>query len=337
MLKDLFNTTAFSMGTLTASINEIAYVPQAISSSGLFEEQGVATTTVSIEKRGENLVLLSTKPRGARGTPMTNDKRKMLTLDIPHIPAEDALRPDEIQNVRSFGTPGQLEGVTEVRDQKLRKMSRSLDMTLEYHRLGAIQGLVLDADGSTLFDLFDEFDVDQPDIVDLNLDAAWDEADGGRVRALIQGIVRDIRDALGGRPYTGVDSYCGDALFDALTNHPELRQTYLNQQAANQMRENPDPFESVRYGGVTFKNYRGSGDVAIDDDQCQFVPLGVPELFITRFAPAPWFSAVNSIGLPKYVMASLDITGEKEITLEAQSNPICLCTSPQALFRAKRT
>ena len=336
-LADIFNTDEFSMQTLTASINEQPYVPNVLARLGIFEEDGVATTTVKIEKQGQSLALLPTKARGAPPTPMTNDKRKTVSLEIPHIPAIDYLRPDEIQNVRSFGQTDQMQGVTEVRDRKLLKMGRSLDLTLEYHRLGAVQGLVLDADSTTLFDLFDTFDITQPDEHDFNLDASWTPDDGGVIKGQITGIARDIRDALGGDPYTGIIGLCGDDFFDTLGNHPEIRQTYINQVQANALRENPDPFESFNYGGVTFVNYRGFGSCEIDTDKCQFVPLGVPELFITRFAPAPWFDAVNTIGLPKYTMATLDSTGQKEITLESQSNPINICTRPQVLFRGKLT
>ena len=65
----------------------------------------------------------------------------------------------------------------------------------------------------------------------------------------------------------------------------------------------------------------------------RFVPMGVPGLFISRFAPAPWFDAVNTIGLPRYAMATLDPTGQKFIELEAQTNGLHICTRPEVLFR----
>jgi hypothetical protein len=125
---------------------------------------------------------------------------------------------------------------------------------------------------------------------------------------------------------------CADDLYDALINHGEIRDTYLAQQAANNLRES-DPLEAFRYGDMTFENYRGKGSVKIPDGHAQIVPLGVPELFVTRFAPAPWFSAVNTIGLPRYSMGTPDPTGEKRIDLEAQSNPLNLCTRPEALVQ----
>jgi hypothetical protein len=56
-------------------------------------------------------------------------------------------------------------------------------------------------------------------------------------------------------------------------------------------------------------------------------------MYITRFAPAPWMSAVNTIGLPRYVMAKPDHTGEKRLDLEAQMDPINICTRPEAILR----
>jgi hypothetical protein len=162
-LAGIFNTDTFSMQTLTASINQQPYVPGRLGKLGIFDEKGVATTSVLIERQGTTLSLAPTKPRGAPGTPMSRDKRSAVLLAIPHIPVDDSLLADEIQNVRSFGTNDQMQGVTEVRDQKLLKMSRTLDMTLEYHRLGAIQGIVYDSDGSTvLLNVFTQFGISQP-------------------------------------------------------------------------------------------------------------------------------------------------------------------------------
>lgn len=333
-LTGIFNTDTFSMMTLTASINQLPYVPGRLGKLGIFDEGGVATTTIMVERQGTTLALAPTKPRGAPGTAMVPDKRNAVTLSVPHIPIQDALLADELQNVRSFGTNDQMRGVTEMRDQKLLKMSRTLDMTLEYHRLGAIQGIVLDADGSTvLLNAFTQFGISQPSDVSLGTATPYNTTtDAGPINTAITSVKRTIRDALGGDEPTHYWVACSDSLFDALRNHGEVRATYLNQQAANALREN-DPLDSFNYGGMTFENYRGKGSVKIPDGKAQIVPLGVPELFITRFAPAPWFSAVNSIGLPRYVIGTPDPTGEKRIDLEAQTNPINLCTRPEALIR----
>ena len=54
---DIFKDDAFSMQSLTKAINEQPYVPGRIGALGLFSEEGVNTTSVSVEKLGETLSL----------------------------------------------------------------------------------------------------------------------------------------------------------------------------------------------------------------------------------------------------------------------------------------
>lgn len=334
-MADVFNTNLFRTTALTAAILGVPYVPNTLAMLDIFEEAGVSTTSVAVEKYGTTLAIIPSAPRGAPGTPMNEDKRSAVQITIPHLPARDALTPDQIQNVRRFGTAGQLMGVQEKLDEKLQRMSRSLDATLEYHRLGAISGLVLDADGSTLIDCYATFGIQVPADLQIPLSVQYDPNDPAKSGAIetfvTTQVYRKIRDTLGGVPFTGVIALCGDAFFDRLRNHPEVRQTYLNQQAANDLRGR-NPLQAFVYANVMWVNYRGWGQVAIPANKCRFIPMGVPELFITRFGPADYFSAVNTTGLPKYMIAALDPTGQKRIDLEAQSNPLNICTRPEVLF-----
>lgn len=331
---DVFRSSLFETTSLTAAINEDETPPGRLAELGLFDESGVSTTSVVIEKKGSTLTIVPAQARGAPGTPMKLNPRTGVSLNIPHFPARDTLYADEIQNVRVFGSENQMEGVEQKRDEKLANINLSLDNTEEYHRLGAIQGLVLDADGSTLFDLFDEFGVTEPDPFYFDLSAAWAEEDGGVIRGKLQDVKTAIRVALkNARGFTGLWAPCGEEFFKLISNHPEIRQTYIAQQAANDLRGS-SATDSFTYGGTLFELYPGYGDVELAEDECRFVPMGVPGLFISRFAPAPWFSAVNSIGLPRYAMATPDPTGEKYIEIEGQTNGLHICTRPDVLFKA---
>lgn len=330
-LADVFRNDMFRVTSLGAAIDRVPYVPNQLAKMQLFEEDGISTTTMVIERRGSSLQLVPSKPRGAPGTPRVGEKRDAVHVTAPHLPTKDYITPDSLQNVRGFGTPNMMVGVKEKRDEIITALSRNLDVTLEYHRLGAINGVILDANGEVLIDLFDLFEIDEPTEQSLGLNAAWSADDGGAIDTKITQIVRLIQDTLGGVSPTGILALCGDQFFDKLRNHPEVRSTYLNQQAANNLRRT-GPIQEFSYGGVTWVNYRGWGAVAVPTNKCRFIPQGVPRLFITRFAPAPFFSAVNTKGKPKYVLATIDQSGEKEITVEAQSNPINLCTRPDCLF-----
>lgn len=332
---DVFRSRLFEMTSLTAAINESETPPQRLAELRLFEEQGVNTTSVVIEKKGSTLSIVPSAPRGARGKAMNENLRAGVTLNIPHFPAYDRLNADEVQNVRAFGSENELAGVEQRRDEKLLNMNLTLDNTEEYHRLGAIQGLVLDADGSTLFDLFDEFGVTEPDPIYFDLGAAWASTDGGVIRGQLQTVKTNIRKALKNNVFGGLWAPCGEGFFRSISNHPEVRETYIAQQAANDLRAS-DARDSFSYGGCLFELYPGYGDVELPEDECRFVPLGVPGLFISRYAPAPWFSAVNTIGLPRYAMATLDPTGEKYIDLEGQTNGLHICTRPDVLFKGDK-
>nr|WP_255218987.1 major capsid protein [Paraburkholderia kururiensis] len=107
---------------------------------------------------------------------------------------------------------------------------------------------------------------------------------------------------------------------------------YLNTQQAATLRG--DPTDSFDYGGITWERYKGrfSGVGFIDDDEALAVPQDVPELCITRFAPADYMETVNTVGLPYYAKQEI-LPFAKGVALEAQSNPIHLPTRPKAIVR----
>ncbi len=62
----LFHDDAFSLSSLTAAINEQPHVPGRLAALNLYQEEGITTTVVQIEKDGDTLALV---PAGTRGMP----------------------------------------------------------------------------------------------------------------------------------------------------------------------------------------------------------------------------------------------------------------------------
>ena len=56
------------------------------------------------------------------------------------------------------------------------------------------------------------------------------------------------------------------------------------------------------------------------------------ELLITRFGPADYMETVNTMGLPYYA-SQVPMDHHKGVNLEAQSNPLNLCTRPRAIIK----
>lgn len=324
---DIFSNDAFSLAAMTAAINEQAYVPGRLGELGLFEEEGITTTTVQIEKQGETLALVSSGVRGAAGQVVTGDKRTLLPFNAIHLPQRAAILADTIQNLRAFGAETEVQAVQTVVNQRLAKMRRQLDATIEYHRIGAVKGQILDADGLTvLLDLYSAFGISQA-TVSFALATSTTE-----IRSKVGEVLDAIESALGAAPFTGVRVLCGKTFWSQLIVHPKVKETYLNTQMAASLRG--DPREVLNFSGVTFERYRGSvGGVAfIADAEAYALPEGVPELFITRYAPADYMETVNSTGLPYYAKQEPMPFG-KGVDLEAQSNPLNLCTRPAAVIK----
>ena len=332
MIADTFTPDAFSLQTMTAAISKAPYKPGFVSRRGLFTEKGVATNTVLIEEREGQLKLVQTSNREGPVTPAERKRRKLRSFVIPHLPTFDYAMASEVIGVRAFGEEQQMQTVEQLRTERAADMADNLDVTLEYHRVGAIQGVVLDADGSTLIDLYSEFGVDPLPEIDMDLDNATPAA--GALRKKCGSIVRGIANELGAVEPVGYEALCGDNFYDDLIAHTEVRDTYKYQEG-KRLREGY-VFDWFDFGGIRWINYRNGGFNLINTDKAHVYPVGVKDLFITRFGPANYIETANTIGLPRYAKGVVDPWG-KRVDFEAQSNPLNLCTRPRALQKLKRT
>jgi hypothetical protein len=325
-MNDIFTSDFFSTETLTAAINKAPYVPGQLAALKLFEENGIATTRATVELKNNVLTLVPHIQRGGPAPVFRPGSREGVSFECAHLIQRSTLLADSIQDVREFGTNElkTLEGTLQT--DHLAPMRSNLEATLEYHRIGAIKGLVMDASGGTLVDLFAEFGVTQQTL-DVDLDTST-----VNVQTKILAAKRLAETALGAIKPTGWRALCSPAFFDALIGHPSVEAFAAGWTAACMLRD--DVRDSVNIGGVDFSEYRGSylGTDFIAAGHAYLVPLGVPSLFITRFAPADYAEAVNTEGLPLYAKSHL-LPFNRGAMLEAQSNPVNLCTQPRAVIK----
>lgn len=320
-----FTTDAFTLIELTAAINKAPYRPMRIQELGLFEEQGLVTTTASVDVRDGVLSVIEVRPRGAPGKPIQNEmeaSRKAIPFLIPHLPARAQILAHEVQNVREFGTEGMPEDITVVRDERIASMRADLDYTNESHRVSAIKGSFIDANGDSV-SLFTKFGVtQQTHVIPLSPSAA------SGARGEMFEVRKKIRTGLGGTPWRGVRVLCGDDFWAALIEDDDTKKTYLNQAQAAELRG--DPTQSFQAYGATWEWYEGTSDCNFGSDA--YAIPETPGLFITRFAPADTLDAIGTRGLPYYASAEVLDHG-KGVDLEAQSNPLNLCTRPNAVIK----
>jgi hypothetical protein len=334
---DVFKQDAFSVIAMTDAFNKAPFSPGRAGQVLDWNEAGVSSLTIMLEEVGGELRLINPTPRGGPGETTPKDKRTARVLRIPHYQLDDAFMADEIQGVRAFGSETMLETLMSKIQSRLNDFAvQRFDPTLEYQRLGAIKGIILNGDGSTLYNLFTEFEVSAPDVVEFDV---TDSSDLGRIRAVCDGIVRSMARRLGGIPFSGVHAFVGDAFWDGLIKNAEVRATFLSQMEASQLRSGTVN-TIFHYGGIDFENYKGGlGGIDgaaytpfIDTEDARFFPKGAPGLFRTVYGPADYIETVNTTGLPRY-SKQFPMPNDKGISLEMQSNALSYCIRPTALVR----
>jgi hypothetical protein len=332
---DFWDGEGFTIESLTAAINSEPYRPGQISASGLFEEEGVPTTRISIEERNGKLSLVEPSKRGGPGETAGDEDRDLIPFDIDHFQRDDSVLADEVQNVRAFGTPDQLETIQDRVQRKGKKHAQDLTMTLEHLRVGAIKGIVTSKSGRTLIDLYNRFGISVPAPVSLELDV-----DTTKVASLWQDVIYSIEDDLD-EPYSGIHVFTGRDFHKAFWTHKSVTETFLYNSGAVVLRQDvPDVFT---FGGATWERYKTGqkatlnlGAPYIAASEARVVIKGVPDLFITRFGPADYEETVNTIGLPFYMKQEPKRFG-KGRDIQVQMNPINLCSKPKILRKLSLT
>lgn len=332
---DVFRSDAFSLQQLTAAINKVPFQPGRLAALGLFTAEPVASTRISIEEKSGVLALIQSSRRGAPAEQQAGEKRNLRSFTLLHLTREAVITADEVQGVRAFGSETQTETVQLVINRRLTSCRAAHEATLEHLRVGALQGKILDADGTELFDLFDEFDVIQQTGT-VSPDATTDNGDS--LRKQIVAIQRLIEVEMGGTPLTTFRAVCGKDFFDDLRSDLGVTQTmrYADPQALLQQQAGTRVFT---FAGVTWEEYRGSysGTPFVADDEAYVYPENVPDLFVTYFGPADFVETVNTLGIPFYAKQAVDAEFQRFVKLHTQSNPLPLCTRPRAVVKVTLT
>lgn len=328
-----FVNDAFSLVSLTQSINILPNMYGRCEQLNLFPNRGVPTRAIIIEEQNGVLNLLKTMPVGSPGQMGTSAKRKVRTFSVPHIPHDDALLPSDYDGVRAFGTENQVVSLSQIVNDRLQQMKNKHDITREYLRMGALKGNILDADGVTvLYNLFNEFQIQQRSI-DFVLGTSSTD-----VRGKCMEVLRHIETNLKGEVSTGVRAMVSPEFFDALTSHEKVEKAFANYALAQQALGG-DVRKGFNYGGIVWEEYMGQAeDITgtvhkfVPEDEGIAYPEGTMNTFSTINAPGDFIETVNTIGIPYYAKMKIRDYG-RGVDLHTQSNPLPMCARPGVLVR----
>ncbi len=338
---DIFNDNAFEAVQMTAAIDRVGYKPNYLSGlPGLCIPVPVTTTSVWIEERDNAPALIQTSERGSAPNEKGGEKRKGRSFRTARIALGSTIYAEEAQNTRAFGKESDLQTAMGLVSRRQFVMRQDVDLTKEFHLLGVVQGKFVDADGTVIYDWASEFGQSQMAEIDFDLDNASPAQ--GALRKKCNTVIRGTRKALKGLGGAGVavHALCGDDFYDAFTTHPEVYQTFLNWQAAKDLRNDVGAaYSSFQFGNIVWHNYRGTDDgttVAIPSTKARFFPVGAG-IFQMAYSPAETFDFVNTPGKEVYSWMITDKDRNAWVRPEIASYPLPVCVQPSALGSAKLT
>ncbi|ENN89977.1 major capsid protein [Bartonella bovis] len=346
-----FNHNAFSSTTMMKAIENYKFKPGLVGSLNLFEEVETTRKVVNIKR-----YKLSSVPTSECSAPLIKadrDKRNIRYFETTRIAKGYTISSEEIQNRREFGTEDQLETVMKFIAKRQKKLIEEIELTWENMQLGAIQGVLPDADGSVLYDWYKEWEITPPEPIDFKL--GDDTTD---VAYMVNQIRIKMVKASGNTFSTRsrIIGFCGDEFFFKLKNHKTIRETYLNTPSAQILNSTAGiatpgaielgSFGSFDFAGATFVNYCNIHDynmntksktkrsIGIKPDECRFFPVNAPGVFQKTFAPGESMEFANTVGKPLYTVLVTDKERNAWVRPEVYSYPLFICTRPEMLFKA---
>ena len=325
-MNNFFEGDEFSLVSMTEAMNVLPVIPARFGSRNIFKGGGVNSAVVSIEQVDGNLRLIPTAQRGTMPNYDSNVKRVLRAIRIPHLPKNDTIIAESVQGVRAFGSATELEQVQTVVNNKLMELKQEHEATWEWHRIGALQGIILDADGtSPVVNLFTEFDVTRTTI-------NWDTTLAQGLKLACIDLRRTMQDAMQLMPWSDIQVECSPGFWDQILTSTETRDAYNRYQDNAFARDsNYAPFQ---YSQVMFEELRGEVGTTpfVTDDEAFAYPITPANLFRKFSAPGTFMETVNTIGLDYYAKQEpLKFNTGTEI--HTQSNPLHICTRPQVLIR----
>ncbi len=327
-LANVFKSNVFGFMSLTTAVNILPPKPTSVDAFAIFAESGINTTTAAVEEKDGKLGLVKSQPRGFIGRGQSSKPRRMRKFDVPHYPEFDAILASEVQGVRQFGSDSVMETVEGKLAEKRVDLVDRLNLTIDAGKWGAIQGVLYDADGSVLYDWFDEFGVDRNEFtIDLS-DAGLD------LRNAVIKMKRAAEKELGGYTFSKFTLALPAPVFDKFVAHPWNKDAYDRWLDGAQRRDDLRPgfpiADNVEVKSVDITDL-GNGLKTIPDDEGYLIP-DAAGLLKVNYSPADTLEAANTVGLP-YYMASEPMPFGKGVELQAETNFLAYAEKPRAIVR----
>ncbi|WP_321829752.1 major capsid protein [Thalassovita sp.] len=336
---DIFGNDAFRASELSAAIRLFPNAWGLIGSMGLFKSKGIRGKKFEVELHNGVLQLVQSSERGTALPGLARGKRQLKDFRTERFGASSRITADDIDSIRAFGSETELKQVMVEVAERQRDLRGSLDITKEYLRAGALRGIVRDADGSDIVNLFDEFEVTQKS-VDFTLGTgSTDLAEKCRE------VTRHIKLNLMGDVMTKIVALCHPVFIDRLMGHADFRARYdkfRNDTGKDPLRD--DASDGFEFQGIYFKEYLGEASVPQEDGtsitrsfvpsgEAMVFPVGTRQTFHDFDGSADYMGMVNQKGQPFYSAVFPDKQQDRFVDVEAMMQTLPMCLRPGVLVR----
>jgi len=332
----VFGGDAFTTASMIRGIDRRPYVPNQLDAIIGFEPVRATTDVVYVNSRRRYVNLIRTTLRGAPIEMAQPEDKDARPLKIPRVAKGDKLYAHELANISPLEGETETDRAAAEIANKQNKLIADTEATFEFMRLGSLNGRILDVDGSELVNFYTEFGITPAAAISLTLTDP--NLTLGQLREKIGRIVMALARAsgAGNDPRFRVNALAGDDLWFALTGHPLLEKTYLNQAAASELRDEK-VWESFAFAGITWYHYRGADDgttIAVPANSARVFPVGVPGMWQHVMGPMnESLDLLNQPGRRYYPLLEEDTSKKKQwVQPEIYSYPLFVNGRPDLVL-----
>jgi len=345
---DILRNDTFSYVNLQRVAGNTTYVPQMLGQMAIFDPEPIVGEIVHLYEEDSVIRLVPTTERGTPDVRLIPDVGRLRALRTTRLAQVTSVRAAELMGIANVNLPETIRerNAVNLLTKRTQKMKSNLEMTKELHRFGAIQGKLLDADGTTVIaNFFDLFGLSDAVLVDVDFPNIPEAA---LLQYFQDTFLRPITIALqdGGRatPNMYLGALCGDLWWSALMKHPGFQLAYRLMLQANGNPEaraqltTPNMWNVVDFAGVRWINYMGTrtSDIAVPLTECRFFPIGASDVFKSYWGSGETLEDVLEPGRPEYLYLRPDVRAHPEF-MDAflRAYPLYACIFPKALMRAR--
>jgi len=324
---DIENNDAFKIRELSEYYDDRKPVPSHLGDLGIFQEKSLRTRLFAIEQKSNRLALVPSQPVNGPATAIDGNKGERIAFETIHLPLKATIYASEVEGVRDLGTEDEFKTLLSEVNERQDDMADDLDATHEHHRIGAIKGQILDADGSTvLANLNDKFNIPQS-----TFGTEFSTA-GTNVTKKVLEILNFLSSKMLGQYYQGARVLCGENFFSTFATRADVREAFARFNSGEFL--SADPRGGFKFANIIWEQYEGQvgGTKFVADDDAYLIPMNTRKMFVSYFAPANHKDVVNSKGVPYYTSLK-ELDHGEGYEAKTQSNIFCMNRNPGGVIK----